>query len=35
VTAVGFKKLKEPLRLKENYLMMFQKPENAAKPAGN
>jgi ubiquinone/menaquinone biosynthesis C-methylase UbiE len=35
VAAVGFKKLKEPLRLKENYLMMFQKPENAAKPAGN
>jgi hypothetical protein len=35
VTAVGFKKLKEPLRLKENYLVMFQKPENAAKPAVN
>lgn len=35
VAAVGFKKLKEPLRLKENYLVMFQKPEDAAKPAGN
>lgn len=31
VTAVGFKKLKEPLPLKENYLLVFQKPENTKK----
>ena len=31
VTAVGFQKVKEPLPLKENYLVVFQKPENPAK----